>query len=207
MKRTIGNFLIIFSILCAAATVFWFGSGLADMPENLSEDNRTMLYAMSFFFVVLLALQCATFFYGRYLRRRYPTKVSKQLKTRRKRRLSLLIVYIGCCIAITVFIFFPKKGLFEIKALGFVLGQPSVLAQLIFGGFLGIKLGGGIMTKVIIIAFNLLYYLALFYPVYCIVTMDRNVETNRYKLMKTLLAIFVGIHILMGFVMAMLFRA
>ena len=207
MKRTIGNFFIVFSIICAAATVFWFGSGLADIPENLSEDNRTMLYAMSFFFVVLLALECATFFYGRHLRRHYPTKVSKQIKTRRKRRLSLLIVYIGCCIAITVFIFFPKKGLFEIKALAFVLGQPSVLAQLIFGGIMGIKLGGGIMTRVITIAFNLLYFLALFYPVYCIVTMDRNVETTRYKLMKTLLVIFMGIHILMGFVMAMLFRA
>ena len=177
------------------------------MPENLSEDNRTMLYAMSCFFVVLLALQCATLFYRRYLRRNYPTKVSKQLKTRRKRRLSLLIVYIGCCIAITVFIFFPKKGLFEIKALGFVIGQPSVLAQLIFGGFLGLKLGGGLMTQIITIAFNLLYYLVLFYPVYSIVTLDRNVEPTRYKLMKTLLLIFIGIHILMGFVIAMLVRA
>ena len=207
MKRAIGNFLIIFSIICAAATVFWFGLGLADMPENLSEDNRTMLYAMSFFFVVLLALECATFFYGRYLRRRYPTKVSKQPKTRHKMRLLPLLVYIGCSIAITVFIFFPKKGLFEIKALVFLLGQPSVLAQLIFGGLMGIKLGGGFIKHVIITAFNLLYFLVLFYPVYCIVTMDRKIETTRYKLMKTLLVIFIGVHILMGFVIAMLIRA
>lgn len=207
MKRAIGNFLIVFSIVCAAATVFWFGSGLADMPENLSEDNRTTLYAMSFFFVVLLALECATFFYGRYLRRRYPTKVSKQLKTRHKRHLSLLFIYIGCSIAITIFIFLPKNGFLEIKALGFVIGQPSVLVQLIFGGFLGIKLGGDIMTRVITIAFNLLYFLVLFYPVYCIVTMDRKVETTRYRLMKTLLVIFIGVHILMGFVIAMLVKA
>ena len=207
MKHIIGNFLIVFSIICAAATVFWFGSGLADMPENLSEDNRTMLYAMSFFFAVLLALECAIFLYGRYLRRHFPAKKPKQTKTRNKMRLLPLIVYLGCTIAITIFIFLPKKGILEIKALFFVIGQPSVLAQLIFGGLMGIKLGGGTMKHVIIIAFNLLYYLALFYPVYRIVTMDRNVEVIRYRLMKTLLVIFVGVHILMGFVLAMLVRA
>jgi hypothetical protein len=66
---------------------------------------------------------------------------------------------------------------------------------------------GGAMTHVIMIAANLLYYLALFYPVFRIVTMDRNEEVVRYRLMKTLLAIFIGVHILMGFVMAMLVRA
>jgi hypothetical protein len=210
MKHTIGNFLIVLSIICAAVTVFWFGSGLADMPKNLSEDNRTTLYAMSFFFVVLLALEAATFFYGRYLRRHYPTKISKQIKTRRKKHRLLFIVYIGCSIAITVFIFLPKKGLFEIKALFFVIGQGWVLAQLIFGslgGIIGFKLGGGIITHVIMIAFNLLYYLALFYPVFRIVTMDRKQEAVRYKLMKTLLIIFFSVHILMIFVMTMLVRA
>jgi len=85
-----------------------------------------------------------------------------------------------------------------------------VLAQLIFGGLggiIGFKLGGGVITNVIMIAFNLLYYLALFYPVFRIVTMDRNEEAVRYRLMKTLLVIFVSVHILMIFVMAMLVRA
>lgn len=207
MKRIAGSFLIVFSIVCVAATLLWFGLGLADMPENLNEDNRTMLFAMSLFFVVLLALECAMFLCGRYLRRRYPANRTKQTKTRHKRRLFPLIVYLGCSIAITIFIFLPTKGFLEIKALGFVIGQPSVLAQLIFGGLMGIKLGGGAMKHVIIIVFNLLYYLVLFYPVYRIVTMDRNVEVIRYRLMKTLLVIFVSVHILMGFVMAMLFRA
>ena len=207
MKRIIGNLLIVFSIVCVAATALWFGLGLADMPENLSEDNRTMLVAMSLFAIVLLVLECAMFLCGRYLRRRYPAEVAKQTKTRRKRRLLPLIVYLGCSIAITIIIFLPKKGFLEIKALGFVIGQPSVLAQLIFGDLMGIKLGGGAIKHVIIIAFDLLYYLALFYPVYRIVTINRTVEVTRYRLMKTLLVIFVGIHILMGFVMAMLVRA
>ena len=91
-----------------------------------------------------------------------------------------------------------------------MIGQGFVLAQLIFGslgGIIGIKLGGGVITHVIMIVFNLLYYLALFYPVFRIVTMDRTLEVVRYRLMKTLLVIFVSVHILMGFVMAMLVRA
>lgn len=207
MKHIIGNFLIVFSIICAAATVLWFGLGLADMPENLNEGDRTILVTALLFAVVLLSLECAMFLCGRYLRRRCPAKGPKQTKTRRERRLLPLIVYLGCTIAITIFIFLPKKGFLEIKALGFVIGQPSVLVQLIFGGLMGIKLSGGVTTRVITIAFNLLYYLVLLYPVYRIVTMDRNVEVIRYRLMKTLLVIFVSVHILMGFVMAMLVRA
>ncbi|MGB2863653.1 MAG: hypothetical protein WBC05_10050, partial [Sedimentisphaerales bacterium] len=206
MKHIIGNFLIVFSIVCAAATALWFGVGLADMPENPSEDDRTMLSAMILFFVVLLALECAIFLCGRYLRRRYPDEVPEQTKIPHGRRVLPLIISLGCSIAITIFTFLANKFL-EIKVLAFVIGQPYVLSQLIFGGLMGIKLGSDVMKHVITIAFNLLYYAAMFYPVFRIVTMDRNEEAVRYRLMKTLLVIFVGVHILMGFVMAMLFRA
>ena len=209
MKRIIGSFLIVFSIVCAAATVLWFGAGLADMPENPGEDDRTMLSAMILFFVVLLALECAMFLFGRYLRRRYPAEVPKQTKIPRGRRLLPLVVSLGCSIAMTIIVFLAKDFL-EIKALFFVIGQGFVLAQLIFGslgGIIGIKLSGGVITHVIMIVFNLLYYLALFYPVFRIVTMDRKQEAVRYKLMKTLLIIFFSVHILMIFVMTMLVRA
>ena len=205
MKRIIGNFLIVFSIICAAATVLWFVSGLADMPENPGEDDRTMFSAMLVFFVVLLALDCAMFLCGRYLRRRYPAGVTEQTKIPPGKLLLPLAASLGCSIAITILIFLVRK--FEIKALAFLISQPWVLAQLIIGGFMGIKLGGSAMKNVIMIAANLLYYLALFYPLFRIVTMDRAVEVTRYKQMKTFLAIFVGVHILMGFVMAMLVRA
>jgi hypothetical protein len=149
------------------------------------------------------------FLYGRYLRRRYPAEVREQTKIPRGRRVLPLIISLGCSIAITIFIFLAKDFL-EIKALFFVIGQGWVLAQLIFGSLgviIGFKLGGGVITHVIMIVFNLLYYLALFYPVFRIVTMDRTVEVTRYRLMKTLLIIFVSVHILMIFVMTMLVRA
>jgi len=209
MKRIAGSFLIVLSIVCAAATVLWFGLGLADMPENPSERIRQQMFYGLLIAVILLTLECGMFLYGRYLRRRFPADVQKQTKIPRGRCLLPLIVSLGCSIAITIFIFLAKDFL-EIKALFFVIGQGWVLAQLIFGGLggiIGFKLGGGVITNVIMIAFNLLYYLALFYPVFRIVTMDRNEEAVRYRLMKTLLVIFVSVHILMIFVMAMLVRA
>jgi len=209
MKRIIGSFLIVFSIVFAVLTGLWIRPILTDIPENPSERIRQQMLWGLLIAVVLLALECAMFLCGRYLRRRYPAEVPKQTKIPRGRRVLPLIISLGCSIAITIFIFLAKDFL-EIKALFFVIGQGWVLAQLIFGslgGIIGFKLGGGVITHVIMIAFNLLYYLALFYPVFRIVTMNRTVEVTRYRLMKTLLIIFFSVHILMIFVMAMLVRA
>ena len=209
MKHIIGNFLIVLSIVCMVLTGLSIRTMLADMPENPSERIKQQVLYGLLIFVVLLTLECAMFLYGRYLRRRYPAEVPKLTKTRRERCLLPLVVSLGCSIAITILIFLAKEFL-EIKALFFVIGQGWVLAQLIFGslgGIIGFKLDGGVITQVIMIAFNLLYYLALFYPVFRIVTMDRNEEAVRYRLMKTLLAIFVSVHILMIFVMSILVRA
>ena len=190
-------------------TGLWTRTILIDLPENPSERIRQQIFYGLLIAVVLLALECAMFLYGRYLRRRYPAEVLKQTKIPRGRRLLPLVVSLGCSIAMTIFIFLTRKFL-EIKALFFVIGQGFVLAQLTLtslGEITGIKLGSGVIKHVIIITFNLLYYAALFYPLFRIVTMDRTVEVTRYKQMKTLLTIFVGVHILMGFVMAMLLRA
>ena len=210
MKHIIGNFIIVFSIICAVVTVLGIRKGIAEIPENPSERIQQQMLWGVLIAVVLLTLECAMFLYGRYLRRRYPAEVPKLTKTRRQRCLLPLVASLGCSIAITIFVFFSTRHFFEIKALFFVIGQGWVLAQLIFaslGGIIGIKLGGGVITHVMMIAFNLLYYLALFYPVFRIVTMDRNEEAVRYRLMKTLLIIFVSVHILMILVMAMLVRA
>jgi|GEM_PF-817269 len=210
MKRIIGNFLIVFSIVCVVLTGLWIRTILIDIPENPSERIRQQMFYGLLIAVVLLSLECTMFLCGRYLRRRYPAEVPKQTKTRRERCLLPLVISLGCSIAITIFVFLLARNFFEIKVLFFVIGQGWVLAQIILsslGSIIGIKLGSGVIKHVMIIAFNLLYYLALFYPVFRIVTMDRNEEAVRYRLMKTLLIIFFSVHILMIFVMSMLVRA
>jgi hypothetical protein len=160
--------------------------------------------------VVLVSLECVMFLYGRYLRRHYPAEVLKQIKTRRERCLLPLVISLGCSIAVTILIFVPTEKFRDMKALFFMIGQGFVLAQLTFTSFInitGINPGKGDMKQAIFIAFTLLYYVALFYPVFRIVTMDGKVEVTRYRLIKTLLVIFICVHVLMGFVTARIINA
>ena len=210
MKRSIGNFLIVLSIICAAITFLWIRTIFIDLPENLTEKTRQQLFIGLFIAAVLLSLECAIFLYGRYLQRRYPAEIPKQKTTRRKRPFLPLVASLGCSIAITIIIFLPSIKFTEIKALFFTIGQGSVFAQLIttsLGEITGINPSKGAMKQSIIIAFTLLYYAALFYPMFRIATMDRKVEVTRHRLMIMFLLLFVCIHILMGFVAAMLIRA
>lgn len=210
MKHTIGNFLIVFSIICAVITLLWTRTILVEIPDN--PDNR--IYQQMFIGLliaaVLLSSECVIFLYGRYLRRRYPAEIPKQIKTRRERCLLPLVISLACSIAITILIFVPTEKFRDMKVLFFMIGQGFVLAQLIItslSNITGINPGNGNIKQAIFIAFTLLYYIALFYPVFRIVTMDRKEEVTRYKLMKTLLVIFIGVHILMGFVTAGIINA
>ena len=163
--------------------------------------------AVSLFAVVLIILEAALLMYGRYLR--HPSRdrdIQQTFKPRRMRPLPL-VVYLAGSIGIGILASLGTIVLPQIKALGFLIGQPNVLTQLIAGGLLGIKLDGGTVTHTIIIAVNLLYFSALFYPVYGIVTTDRAVEVVRYKRMKTLLILLGSAHILMALVLAMLLAA
>ena len=210
MKRSIGNFLVVFSIICAVITFLWIRTILIQIPDNPSNRIRQQMFIGLLIAAVLLSSECAIFLYGRYLRHRYPAEIPKQVKTRRERCLLPLVISLGCSIAITILIFAPSKIFLDIKALFLIIGQGFVLAQLTLTSLsqiTGINPGKGDMKQVILIAFILLYYVALFYPVFRIVTMDKKVEATRYKLMIMLLLTFVSIHILMGFVTAMLARA
>ncbi|MFC1634001.1 hypothetical protein ACFL5Z_04105 [Planctomycetota bacterium] len=207
MKRLAGNFLIGLSIVCFVTTVLWIGSGLADMPEELSEKNRTMLAVGLLLAGVFIALEVAMFLCGRYLRRSCPDRVAEEIVQRSPTRPLPLMIYLAGSLGIGILASFGGKVLPESKALLFLIGQPQVLTQLIFGGFLQIKLSGGVLTKALTVAANLLYFPALFYPVYCIATMNRALEVVRYKRMKILLILFFGVHILMAMAIAMLIRA
>lgn len=210
MKRSIGNFLILFSIICAAITFLWIRTILTQIPDNTSDRIRQQMFIGLLIAAVLLSLECAIFLYGRYLRRRYPAEIPKLIKTRREMCLLPLVISLMCSIVITILIFAATKKFLDIKALFFIIGQGFVLAQLTITGLCnitGVNPGKGDMKQIILIAFTLLYYVALFYPVFRIVTMDGKAEAARYKLMKTLLVTFIGIHILMVFVMIALTKA
>ena len=195
------------SIVCLASTVLWIGSGLTDMPDELSEKNRTMLAVGLLLAGVFITLEVVMFLSGRYLRRSCPGRPAEELEKHQPLRPLPLIVYLAVSLGIGLFASFGRKILPSSKILFFLIGQPHVFSQLFFGGIMGVKLGQGVMRQIIIVAANLLYFPALFYPAYCLATMDRAVEVVRYKRMTILMIIFIGVHILMAMVMAMLIRA
>jgi hypothetical protein len=211
MKRIAGNVLIGLSIVCLAATVllivFWLVEILMGSPENLNEDDRLALTATALFVGVLIILEVAMFLCGRYLRQSSLKSPPEEIVQRRPIRPLPLIIYLAGSLGIGLFASFGFKILPASKALGFLVCQPQVFVQLLFGGILQIKLDGGTMTQALTIAANLLYFPVLFYPVYSIKTMDRTLEVARYKRMKILLILFGGVHILMAMVIAMLIKA
>jgi len=190
-----------------AATVLSIVLNVADWPENPTEDDRTTFMAFLLFTGVLFALEAAMFLCGRYLRHPSPGRAAEQTEKRSRTRPLPLIIYLTGSIGIGILASLGTRVLLQVKELGFLIGQPHFLTQLLLGGLLGIKLEGGTTTHIIMTAANLLYFLVLFYPVYGMATTDRALEAVRYKRMKTLLILFGSVHVLMAMVLAMLMMA
>jgi len=207
----VGNFLIGLSVVCLIATALIIVLGLVELltkrTRSFSEDDQTELTAGVLLIGVFIALEVVMFLCGRYLRRSGSGRSAEEIAQRSPIRPLPLMVYLAGSLGIGLLASFGGKILPSSKALAFLIGQPQVLTQLVFGGILGLKLVEGAVRQVIMIAANLLYFLVLFYPVYSIATMNRAVEVVRFKQMKILLGIFVGVHILMAMVLAMLLKA
>jgi hypothetical protein len=54
--------------------------------------------------------------------------------------------------------------------------------------------------------YNLLYFLALFYPFYRLVVLDRATEASRRRVMTAILILFVTGHLLMGWLLSVMFH-
>lgn len=197
---------MVLSVVFAAATVLSIIHNLAYWPEKPTEDYQTTFMAFLFLDGVLFILEAVMFLCGRYLRHPSPGIAEGAEKRRRTHPLPL-IIYLTGSIGIAALATLGTRVLPQVKAFGFLIGQPHLLTELLLGGFLGIRLDGGTTTHIILATANLLYFSALFYPVYGIATTDRALETVRYQRMKTLLMLFGGVHVLTAMVLAMLLKA
>ena len=208
MRKVAGNILIILSIVCIAATITWVISGLLNLPDNPTEDERTTLIALWLFAGVpgvLFILEIIVFLCGFYLRKPITEVISKQKLS--KAHLLTLIIYIVTCIGLGIISGFGNKMLPEIKYFGILTCQPQVLTQLLIALIPGIKLGTGLNRDLIMFIATLLYFLIFLYPLYRIVTMDRKSEITAYKRMILFFICFASVHILMSLVIVFLHRA
>ena len=209
MRRIAGNLLIGLSIVLMAATLFWIVAGIIEFPDDPNEDQRGAFVAGLLFAVVLLLLEVTMLLLGCYLRRLRPASAAQegQRPARRRVRLVPLVLYLVGSIGIALFAIFFRTDSEVLRPLMFLIGQPFILAQLVFGGLLGIKLGGDAMKQILISATILVYFPALLYPLYGLLTTDRTAEPTRYKRMTILLILLGSVHVLIGFVTAILIRA
>jgi len=206
MKRTIGSVLIVLSIIGMAATALWTVLNPVEWPENPTERDRTTFVTFLLFAGLLFTLEVVLLLCGQYLCHPSPRSVAEQKQKWSGPRLMPLFIYLTASTAIAVLATLGTRVLPQIDALGFLMGQPHLLTQLILG-IIGIRLDGGATTHVVRAAANLLYFSILFYPAYRIATIDRAVEAVAYRRMKVLLTLFVSVHILTAMILAMLVKA
>jgi len=186
------------AILGAALTVLWIVAGLVTMPRDANEDQRTERDAAILFAGAMVAVEAALFFVGWWLHRSEPSEAAQKGRPPRRRRWLLVPYLIGSVGLGALVAFLPRTSWKGLEPLGLLVCQPHILVQLIGSGILGIKLKGDEVQRVVTAAANLLYFPILLYPLYRILTMDREADARTYTLMKVVLGLFLGAHVLIA---------
>jgi hypothetical protein len=204
-----GNVLIGLAILGVAGAVLVGGGSLVEMGRTYPTSDR---YAAAEGTVLLggalLALAAILFLSGWYLRQPRPEEVAEVPGNQGCGHLLPLAIYLGGSIGIGLLaglgfaLRFPA-----VKFLALLIYQPTFFVQILAGGFLGLRFGEGIASHIILLVANVAYFVALFYPVYSMVVMDRAVEVVRYGRMKIILILFGSVHLLIGLAFAAIVKA
>jgi len=194
------------AIAGAVLTLAGVVAAIVGVPQGAGEDARTARDAWILLAGAMLAMETAVFFVGRALRRSVPSEAAQQQRPRRRRW--LLVPYLLGTLGIGALVaFMPREAWKGIEPLGLLVCQPQILVQIIGGGLLGIKLRGDEAQHIVTIAANLLYFPILLYPLYRILSMDRKTEARAYALMRIVLALFLGAHILIALFLLVISQA
>ncbi len=208
VRRLVGDVLIGLAVLGAAGAILLAGASIVEMRRTYPTSDRYAVAEGGFLLAgALLGLEAILFLTGRYLRQPPPVHSPEVVGARRSRRLLLLVLYLGVSIGIGLLAGLGHRVLPALGPLGFLISQPTFLIQILLGGFLGPSLEGRAGWQTVLVAASLLYFAAFFYPIYSMVVMDRVVEASRYRRMKIILALFCGVHLLIGLALAAILRA
>ncbi len=207
MRRFAGILLMGLAIMVAGATVIWVVGAIAGTPADASEDQRTARDACVLFAGAMLAVEVVLFLVGRALYRRQTDGAPPQTKHAPRRRW-LLVPYLTGSLGIgALAAFLPRSVWQNLGPAGLLICQPHILVQLIGGGLLGIKLSGDGMTNIVTVAANLIYFPILLYPLYRLLTLDREAQPQTYTLMRITLGLFLGAHILIALFLLIISQA
>jgi hypothetical protein len=208
MRPIAANVLIVVAVLGAVAAVLLAAGSVVEMSHTYpTSDRYAAAEGMLLLAGALLGLAAIAFLAARQLRQPAPGAVVKAPGSRRRGRLLPLVLYLGGSIALGIL---PAVGpllkLPPSKPLAFLIGQPTFAAEILLGGFLGLRLEGAARPTALVVS-SLLYFAAFLYPVYSMVVMDRAVEVARYRRLRTILILFGSVHLLIGLAFAAVLRA
>jgi hypothetical protein len=197
-----------FAVLCAAGTLFLAIAAIIEMWRTRpTADTHIVAFAGLLLSGALLALETALFLTGRFLRQPRPDKTVTAAPHRRRRRLLLAVYLLGSIgIGLVAGFGFPMQFP-ALRPLALLIYEPTFVAELFVGGVLGLDLRSEPVKQAILVSINVVYFVALFYPVYSLVVMDRTAEVVRYRRMKTIGILFGAVHFLIGLAFVTMMRA
>jgi hypothetical protein len=195
MRRYLGTVLIVISVICILATLFSIWWGITHPSQHPSEDRRKVEALSSAIILgVLGILESLLIILGLYLRRPLKPKSDDGAEVHENRRLLPFAIYLGGSIGVAILGSLSFLRHINIGPLEYLVIPPSILFQFAF--VFGPKLGPGITRNVLLVVFHIVYFTAMLYPVYRIVTLDRALDRVRIKRMKMILALFCSLHLL-----------
>jgi len=208
MRRLAGTLLMALAVLCAAGTLFIAAVAIIEMWRTRpTADTHIVAFASLLLSGALLALAAILFLTGRFLRQPRPDGTMGAAPQRRLRRLSLAVYLVGSVgIGLAAGFGFAMQ-LSALRPLALLIYEPTFVTELLLGGVMGFDLGSEPARQTILVGVNVVYFVALFYPVYSLVVMDRTAEVVRYRRMKTVGILFGAMHFLIGVAFVTMMRA
>ena len=200
MKRAIGSLLIALSVVCMVMTLRWAGREIPH-PGATQREGTTLLLVL--FAGIFLAMESAVLLTGRYLRKRRPPRRTEQKEHPRVERSPALVIYLAASIGFALL-----GGLLVItRFTDSVELAPWVCQPWFLSSLLGVRLSTGMIRHAYVINLHMLWYLALFYPLYHMATMDRTADVALYRYMQTLQVLFLGVHVLAALLTLVVMKA
>lgn len=208
MRRIAGNLVMASGVVLIAVTSLWGIVEIVALPPNANEDQQGAAMASALFAAALAILGAVLCLTGRYLRQSLAVAGAEDAEQAAQHlRPWPLALYLGGSIAIALLAAFIHKMPEFLRPLWLLVGQPFIFAQLLLSGIFGIRFESDLTQQVVLAAVSLVYFPVLFYPPYRMLTMDRIAEQIRYQRMKTLLILFVSVHVLIGMAFSILIKA
>lgn len=192
MRWKIGGLLIAASVVLMVITSV--EAVKRATPLSLHEGQ---LMARFLDFVLTETLLVLVFLAGRRLWRRSPAELAEADTTpgvKRPRPWALYLYWGGAFLAAMFVVFLPAWLGFA-RPLWFLIDGPCVFISVILAFCVLPRLGPIPNGEAVFVAIHVLYFLALFYPLYRMATMDRVAEAVRCQRMKVVLVLFMTIHL------------